>query len=323
MEKVSVIVPIYNVKDYLERCVKSLLMQTEKDIHIILVDDGSTDGSQFICDDLAKKDKRITVLHKENGGLSAARNYGLQFAKGEFICFIDSDDVISPYFVEHLLLLIEKYDCDISVGRYVCFSETEPDFDIKDSNVEIVDGKQAIGKLFGDSYVNATIACNKLYKKSLFDDLRYPEGLINEDEALAYRLYYKASKVAFSDSVLYGYYKRINSITQSRFSEKNFDFLKIAWDRCIFFKENKEEMYYYQFLKTYCWTLLEFSKKTRIILKDYKRSHLLIKEFREKSKLLQKSPYMSNFKRIVVALFRVFPSMYFLLSKINQRRENK
>lgn len=323
MEKVSVIVPIYNVKDYLERCVESILLQTEQNIRIILVDDGSTDGSQFVCDDLSKKDERITVLHKENGGLSSARNLGLQFAKGEFVCFIDSDDVVSKYYVEHLLYLNEKYGCDISVGEYTCFYDIAPNFNNNSANIEILDGKQAIRKLFGDSYVNATIACNKLYKRSLFDDLKYPEGLINEDEALAYKLYYKANKVAFSTNVLYGYYTRANSITQSRFSERNFDFLKIAWERCIFFKENKEDEYYYLFLKVYCWTLLEFSKKTRNILGKKKKSRLLIKEFREKSKLLKKSPYMSNLKKIGVELFRVFPSLYFVSTKINQRRKNK
>ena len=156
MKKVSVIVPVYNVKAYLDKCVQSIINQTEQSIEIILVDDGSTDGSSLLCDDWAKADNRIIVIHKENGGLSSARNCGLQKANGEFVCFIDSDDVISPYFVEHLLLLVTKYDCDISVGRYACFSETEPDFDIKNTDIEIIEGKKAINQLFGDSYVNAT-----------------------------------------------------------------------------------------------------------------------------------------------------------------------
>ena len=118
---ISVIVPVYNVKDYLERCVKSIINQTEKDIEIILVDDGSTDGSSLICDELAKSDNRITVFHKANGGLSSARNCGIERAKGKYLCFIDSDDIISPYFVEHLLTLIQKYNCDIRLGSFVMF----------------------------------------------------------------------------------------------------------------------------------------------------------------------------------------------------------
>ena len=166
MQKVSVIVPIYNVKEYLERCVKSIIGQTERNIKIILVDDGSTDGSSMICDSFAQIDDRITVLHKKNGGLSSARNYGLKYANSEYVCFVDSDDIMSSDYVEHLLFLNEKYECDITVGRYVCFDENEPIFDnTDDPEVEIIDGHRAINKLFGDSYVTATIACNKLFRK--------------------------------------------------------------------------------------------------------------------------------------------------------------
>lgn len=321
MKKVSVIVPVYNVKAYLNRCVQSILNQTEHNIQIILVDDGSTDGSSSLCDDLAKADNRIRVIHKENGGLSSARNCGLQNANGEFVCFIDSDDVISPYFVEHLLFLVTKYDCDISVGRYECFNETEPDFDTKDIDIEIVEGKKAINQLFVDSYVNATIACNKLYKRSLFDDLKYPEGLINEDEALAYRLYYKANKVAFSSNIIYGYYMRANSITKSRFSKKNFDFLQIAWDRCIFFENNNEERYYHLFLKIYCWTLLDFAQKTKKVLCDSKKSKELIKEFKAKSRTLIASPYISKGKKILIKVFQVFPSLYYLFKAMKSKEK--
>ena len=319
MQKVSVIVPVYNVKDYLERCVKSIIAQTERNIQIILVDDGSTDGSGLICDKLAETDDRINVLHKKNGGLSSARNFGIQFAKCEFICFIDSDDIISPHYVEHLLYLNEKHGCDISVGRYACFDKTEPIFRYAEQEIEIINGKQAINKLFGESYVTATIACNKLYKKTLFDDLKYPEGLINEDEALAYRLYYKANKVAFSSNIIYGYYMRANSITKSRFSEKNFDFLKIAWERCVFFERNEEEKYYHLFLKLYCWALLDFAQKTRKVLGDSAKGRALVKEFKKKSVILTTSPYISKAKKLAIRLFRAFPSFYYLYKAVKRK----
>lgn len=321
MKRVSVIVPVYNVRSYLDRCVRSIVNQTEQDIQIILVDDGSTDGSSSLCDDWAEADNRITVVHKENGGLSSARNCGLQKADGEYVCFIDSDDVIAPYFVEHLLQLVTEYGCDISVGRYVCFNETEPTFAMKDLGAETVEGKKAIDKLFGDSYVNATIACNKLYKRSLFDSLKYPEGLINEDEALAYRLYYKADRVAFSEHIVYGYYMRANSITKSRFSKKNFDFLQIAWDRCVFFEQNGEERYYHLFLKTYCWALLDFAEKTKKILGDVEKSRELIKEFKEKSKTLVTSPYVSKGKRFAIRAFRTVPSLYYLMKAMKTKEK--
>ena len=318
--KVSVIVPVYNVENYLEKCVNSIINQTERDIQIILVDDGSTDKSPQICDELSLKDDRIVVFHKKNGGLSSARNKGLENAKADYVCFIDSDDIIAPYYVEHLLSLIEKYDCDVAVGKFETFTDKDPSFDNIDNDVEIVGGKNAIDKLFGKSYVTATIACNKVYKKSLFDDIKFPEGKINEDEATAYRIFYKTERVAFSNSVVYGYYMRDNSITKSKFSKRNFDFLEIAWERCMFFKERGEERYYYLFLKIYCWTLLEFSEKTKKILGDSKKSKELVKEFKEKSKILKKSLYISKSKRIAIGLIRWFPSLYFLLKKKQKRK---
>ena len=320
MDKVSVIVPIYNAESYLEKCVNSIINQTERDIQIILVDDGSTDKSPQICDELSLKDDRIVVFHKKNGGLSSARNKGLENAKADYVCFIDSDDIIAPYYVEHLLSLIEKYDCDVAVGKFETFTDKDPSFDNIDNDVEIVEGKNAIDKLFGKSYVTATIACNKVYKKSLFDDIKFPEGKINEDEATAYRIFYKTERVAFSNSVVYGYYMRDNSITKSKFSKRNFDFLEIAWERCMFFKERGEERYYYLFLKIYCWTLLEFSEKTKKILGDSKKSKELVKEFKEKSKILKKSLYISKSKRIAIGLIRWFPSLYFLLKKKQKRK---
>lgn len=320
MVKISIIVPVYNVKDYLERCVKSILNQSEKNIEVILVDDGSTDGSALLCDNLAKLDERVISLHKENGGLSSARNYGLQFSKGEHVCFIDSDDVIAPYFVERLNELMEKNGCDIAVGEFVTFSDEPPMFELVEEKVEVVEGKQAINKLFGDSYVSATIACNKMYKKSLFNDIKYPEGLINEDEATAYKLYYIANKVVFSNLIVYGYYMRPNSITKSRFSEKNFDFLKIAWERCLFFKEKNQERYYHLFLKEYCWALLDFSNKAKKILKDKNKNKLIVKEFKKKSKELISSPYITTKKKLMIALIRAFTPLYFLLKKINKKR---
>lgn len=321
--KVSVIVPVYNVENYLEKCVNSIINQTERDIQIILVDDGSTDKSPQICDELSLKDDRIVVFHKKNGGLSSARNKGLENAKADYVCFIDSDDIIAPYYVEHLLSLIEKYDCDVAVGKFETFTDKDPSFDNIDNDVEIVEGKNAINKLFGKSYVTATIACNKVYKKSLFDDIKFPEGKINEDEATAYRIFYKTERVAFSNSVVYGYYMRDNSITKSKFSKRNFDFLEIAWERCMFFKERGEERYYYVFLKIYCWTLLEFAKKTKKILRDKKTSKALKKEFKKKSKLLVKLPYMSKTKKLAVRVIRICPLIYYVIRNAKSIKKGK
>ena len=314
--KVSVIIPVYNVKDYLWRCVESVLNQTVSDIQIILVDDGSNDGSEVVCDDIANTDARIVVIHKNNGGLSSARNTGIASADGEYICFVDSDDIIAPYYVEHLLSLCVNYNCDIAVGSYLTFTTESPTFDSdKNFNLEILTGYNAINKLFGESYVMATIACNKLYRKSLFDSVAFPEGKINEDEATAYKMYYLSSKVAFSNKCVYGYYMRPNSITKSRFSKRNFDYLEIAKERYEFFKLIGDERLYHMFLKTYCWALLDFARKVRRELKDNEKSKEFVREFKKSSKVLLKSKNVSFLKRVAIGMIRFSPSIFYLIKR--------
>ena len=177
MEKISIIVPVYNVEKYLEKSVNSILNQTYKNLEIILVDDGSKDNSGKIADDLSKNDERIKVIHKENGGLSSARNEGMKVVTGDYIAFLDSDDCIVPDFYEYLYNLIKKYDCDIAQGRFLRINEELMDnsneiIENENSKIkikeEVLTNKEALEVLYGikeGPYIQEVVVWNKLYKK--------------------------------------------------------------------------------------------------------------------------------------------------------------
>jgi len=230
MEKISVIVPIYNVEKYLEKCLTSIINQTYKNLEIILIDDGSKDNSGKIADNFDKKDSRIKVIHKENGGLSSARNIGIENASGEYIGFVDSDDYIKEDMFEVLSNLIIKYKSDISI---VSFYEIENGKIIERQYTnEIIkmnklDGIKQI--LFDEKIPN--YAWNKLYKKELFDNIRYPEGKKFEDISTAYKLVENAKNIVFKDVAEYYYVRREDSITKQKNYENYKDYVNNLLDR--------------------------------------------------------------------------------------------
>ena len=205
---VSVVVPVYGVEKYVEKCLDSLSHQSYENIEVIVVDDGSIDRSGDICEEFAKKDKRIKVFHKTNGGLSDARNYGIKKAKGEYVCLVDSDDWCKSEFVEKMVRVALKEDVDIVVCGY---NDVVP-------RETIMTGEEATIRLLVEQENVDIIAWNKMYRRSLFDDVSYPEGENYEDCLTTYKLLSKASKVAYLPESLYCYRERAGSITQK--SEK-------------------------------------------------------------------------------------------------------
>lgn len=318
MDLISVIVPIYNVEAYLRRCIDSILCQTYKNIEIVLIDDGSTDNSPSICEDYKKIDKRVKTIHKENGGLSSARNRGIDEAHGQYLCFIDSDDVISQDYVSYLYSLCKDYKCDIAAGEFVTFSDNVVFSTPCGNDVRILNGRQATKELLGINYVSATIACNKLYRREVFSSLRFPEGLINEDEAIAYRALTNVTRVVFSNAIIYGYYQRENSITKTQFSLRNFDYLKIAKKRADYFRESGDIELYHLFEKQYCWGLLTFADKAKNDLHNSAIEKELITEFRSEIRILRKSKYISLVCRGALVFLKMFPESFKLLCKINR-----
>ena len=240
---ISVIVPIYNVEQFLSKCIQSIINQSYSRLEIILVDDGSTDDSPQICDEFKEKDKRIKVIHKKNGGLSDARNVGIEVASGEYIGFVDSDDYIDELMYEKLLNACIRNNSYISIcGRNIV--NIDNDILCQQFTVEkevVYDGKTAIKKLLlWDSCDSA--AWDKLYKKELFEDLKYPLGVWSEDYAVTSRIFAKADKIVHVGEALYYYVQREGSITKQGFSEKKYDTMKQVYSLTNFVKKIYAEL---------------------------------------------------------------------------------
>lgn len=220
---VSVIVPIYNVEKYIKKCVESIINQTYKNLEIILVDDGSPDNCPQICDEFALKDSRIKVIHKKNGGLSDARNTGLDIMSGEWVVFVDSDDFVSKYYVENLYFLTQKYNADIAITSYKSFFDTNLEFSSKkitNEKIFLHSSKEAIKNMLYNKYYFVS-AWRIIYKSTLFSNIRFPKGEIYEDLSTIPLVIFKSDKVAFCSVKDYFYLQRENSIT-GKIKEKNF-----------------------------------------------------------------------------------------------------
>ena len=209
--KISVIVPVYKVEKYLEKCVDSILAQTFADFELILIDDGSPDNCGKMCDEYALKDKRVKVVHKENGGLSDARNKGIEIAKGEYLSFIDSDDYIAPNFLEKLYTLAKNFGADISICDFLVIEEDKDATFIDLDKDVIMDKDSALLKMIFNREFSVN-AWNKLYKRELFDDIKYPKGKLYEDLAVIYKLIDRTKKTVYTPSKLYAYVQRKSSI---------------------------------------------------------------------------------------------------------------
>lgn len=242
---VSVIVPVYKVEPYLCKCVDSILAQTYQNLEIILVDDGSPDACGAICDEYAKQDSRITVIHKPNGGLSDARNAGLDVMTGKYVAFVDSDDWIMPRMYETLLQMLKQFQADIAFGAVADDLEQDGKVTtVKVSNYGDEPFSESAAEAMRRYFHGSWAAWDKLYKADLFRDIRYPVGEINEDEAIVLQLLSKCSRVCYTGEVFYHYMKRpgSGSITVSDFSVKKLDWQKHCAANLKFIQENDPEL---------------------------------------------------------------------------------
>ncbi len=191
-EIISIIVPVYNVEKYLDRCIQSILNQTYPYFELILVDDGSSDNSGKMCDEYAKKDDRIIVIHQENNGLSSARNKGIENSKGEFLSFVDSDDWISKDYLKEMYNEQKKTKADLVICNIDCITLHDNKYNSLNYESpivdEIFDSKTMLQKLMENNNWYYVVACNKLYKKSLFKNCKYPSGMFHEDEFIIHHI---------------------------------------------------------------------------------------------------------------------------------------
>lgn len=229
-KKISVIVPVYKVEKYLVRCVESILNQTYSNIEIILVDDGSPDNCPKLCDEYAAKDSRIRVIHKPNGGLSSARNAGMEQVTGEFVGFVDSDDWVQPTMYENCLSLIMDNNADIvQVGRHVSYGEKLDKSGEPKPKITIYNGKDGLQYYMESSTQTGSYAVWRcLYKTNLIRDLKFREGKINEDMDYNYKAFDRADRIVVTTEKLYSYFQNIESISNGGLNRKDFDLYDAA-----------------------------------------------------------------------------------------------
>lgn len=245
---VSIVVPIYNVEQYLKTCIDSIISQTYTNLEIVLVDDGSTDSCPKQCDQYAKIDKRIKVIHQKNAGLSAARNSGLQCSNGKYIAFIDSDDVISSEMIEKLYTAIINNSCQVSCCRYVRFTNDKDlsrELDVVRRSY-VYSGEEALFSIYCSKIKNIEFtAWNKLYKRELFlnHNIQYPVSRLYEDIFTTYKLLYYSDRVAFINEELYYYRQRSGSIMNQSLTMKRLDALDGHLE-CLdfYYKKNKSNL---------------------------------------------------------------------------------
>ena len=284
MVLVSVVVPMYNVEEYIEDCLISLKEQTYKDIEILVINDGSTDNSLTIAKNIAKEDNRIKVYTKENGGLSSARNYALNKISGDYITFVDSDDYVSKNFIKKLLDMINKYSTDIAICGYSKLEDKQIVHTLDNYYEELLTTKKIIDDMYkskDSKYISYITAWGKLYKTSLFEGIRYPSKK-HEDEFITYKLYLKTNRICYVNEELYIYRVRSGSIMNSGFNLNYLDKMDMYEERIAV-------------LKSYS---LDTTTTERCLLENQKECiYLLDKYGYKEEKTSIKRRYKENYKK--------------------------
>lgn len=295
-ELISIIMPVYNVKECILECVDSILDQTYDNFELIMVDDGSTDGSGSICDECAGKDSRIFVIHKENGGVSDARNKAIPVAKGDYICFVDPDDILAPTYLQRLYETMAESGAELVACNYYSFYDGDKiPTDIGEGKHEtlIITEKEMEDEAFASEYtVKMVIPINKMYKRGIFDKIKFPFGKIHEDAYMYHHLLHEVQKIVFISDTLYYYRLRKNSITNSCFKIKELeDSMGAVIDRIDFYhglgKQRLTDIAIDGYLY-FLWRNIDLMKKDGI--NDYKELiKPYIKIFRKKIRYLKVS----------------------------------
>ena len=323
-KKISIIVPVYKVEKYLDECVTSIVNQTYKNMEIILINDGSPDNSGNMCDEWAKKDERIVVVHKKNGGLSDARNAGLKIAQGDYIGFVDSDDYIETSFYQRLINALESFNCSMAEGRLILYKNG--DYKNKENPFEadrkIIYGEHIdtdeLNEFFGESF------CNKLFKKEVLDNFTFPVDEIYEDARTNYKLYLVEKNIAAVPNAHYYYRLDGDSITRRKFDGKQLQTNEILEDRIALFESNNmPTMSEYTKCKIVDDSLVYYYMARRD--KANKEHIEVIKSYIKKyACVAKKSKYFEKRRKTRLRIYNISPTLlYFSYKAYVARRDRK
>ncbi|MFR3697762.1 MAG: glycosyltransferase family 2 protein [Coprococcus sp.] len=308
-KKVSIIVPVYKVEKFLERCVESIIKQTYQNIEIILIDDESPDECPKMCDQYEIKDNRIKVIHKKNGGLSDARNAGLDIASGEYIAFVDSDDWIESDFIETLYMNAEREKADISVvGYQLIWEDGRIRRFSRDEEYYVFDRENAIRELLKQQKFQCMV-CQKMYRKQIFETIRFPVGKIYEDVAIGLSTFLKAERVVVSGKVKYNYFQRSDSIVNAKFDKRKLFFLECC-NKIIDYSDSQNKLFDLEAHTFYLRALMMFTLQLYQLDEEKYESTVkwLENEIRRCRRFIWKNPSIELKKKIVLSLICVqFP----------------
>ena len=315
---VSVIIPVYNVEQYLGRCVNSVLNQSYTNLEIILVDDGSKDSSGILCDKIAKEDNRIIVIHKKNEGLSSARNKALDNCCGKYITFVDSDDAIHSHMIEWMVDEIENNNVDFVSTELLPFSDQYPAEVDKKVSFHQLTRYDFINHLYPYNFGKISVtACGKLYKAELFSELRYPEGIIYEDLHVYLPLLLKCKLISIANEPLYYWYNNNHSITRSDYMKyERFGEFAVREQYIVFFEQEglaeqqayAENDYLTFFMRNYFAVKIKYKcleKKLLPHVKIYK-THL---------PRIRNNEYCCRMRRLCASLMLYFPHIAYVIAK--------
>ena len=311
---ISVIVPIYKVEKFLNKCVESVLNQSYKNFELILVDDGSPDNCPIMCDEWAKKDERIKVVHKRNGGLSSARNAGLDICSGDYIAFVDSDDYLEVNYLKNLLKSSINNDADLAVCglNYVNEHGELLENNNKTLKSKLYTQQNKFDLIFADNTINSIVAWNKLYARHIFDKLRYPEGKIHEDEFVIYDVVDNCKKnICVIEDKLYNYLIRSDSIMGNKKPNEKMlhaiESKKIRLD-----KLKKDDLNYHfaveQYLSIFIQTFIKVKTDKELAKKifyDYKTEYKSYKKFLKNFKTKVKCFFFRYFKNLLMLAYKI------------------
>lgn len=308
---VTIVVPMYNVEKYIEKCIDSLTNQTYKNIEIIIVNDGTKDNSLTIAEEKAKEDNRIKIISQSNQGLSAARNMGIDNASGDYICFVDSDDFVHPDYIKLLLETILKNNADISVCDFFYIDDKGNIWKRKEKENKLYNNEEALKDIFSQEQNTEIMTWNKLYKIQLFRDnkIYFPIGRYHEDNFTTYKLYYYAKKIVMISNELYYYLQRNNSIMGQKFNKKRLDIIEAIEETKEFFKDKKinlcEEIQCYEIMTK----INILNNMIRDKYKDAERIEI-IKDIRKNKKEYMKNKYIDRKMKIAIILLFGNGKMY-------------
>ncbi len=317
MPKLSIIVPVYRVEPYLRQCVESILSQSFSDFELILIDDGSPDRCGSICDEYASRDERIKVIHQNNQGIGQARNVGLDCARGQYLGFIDSDDWLKPDMYATLISLADAYDADIAECAYLkTWDGGRTERDNHSKQTLVIDGMTALRDYTRGNYSHVVV-WNKVYRKALWDQVRFPMGKLHEDVATTYKLYYKAGRVVQFDAAMMYYRQRGDSFMGVGFDPQRISHAREAYaEKIEFFNQkglrNLGDQAAVEANVYLAEAYLGVSKETEL----KSMAPALKKEFDINYRELVKTGRLAMKDRLVLGLFYTVPLLYAVYKRV-------